>query len=277
MFTFIDSIEDLAYLNEELLQKPYLGVDTEFRRTTKDNMRLALLQINDEQEIYLIDTVAILDPEENCSFLFSDSVVKVFHSCKEDLEAIYSWTGKMMVNLFDTQLANALLDGHYSIGYQGLVEEKLDITIDKKETRSNWIRRPLSDSQLDYAASDVEYLIHLFKEQKQELVRSNKIDWHNQDLDFLVSTTFNPTTNIEDIGCNLTKSEERNLLHKFNDMVLNIAEVEKINPTLFFSKRNQKEFIRLALSKGSEEAFKGITIWRKELIKDSLFKLLSSY
>ena len=51
MFTFIDSIEDLAYLNEELLQKPYLGVDTEFRRTTKDNMRLALLQVNDDEEI----------------------------------------------------------------------------------------------------------------------------------------------------------------------------------------------------------------------------------
>ena len=57
MFTFIESIEDLAFLNQELLLKPYVGVDTEFRRTTKDNMRLALLQINDVEEIYLVDTV----------------------------------------------------------------------------------------------------------------------------------------------------------------------------------------------------------------------------
>ena len=74
MFTFIDSIEDLAFLNQELLNKPFIGVDTEFRRTTKDNMKLALLQINDDDEIYLIDTILINNPKENASFLFSDSV-----------------------------------------------------------------------------------------------------------------------------------------------------------------------------------------------------------
>ena len=277
LFTYIDSIEDLSFLNKELLQKPYLGVDTEFRRTTKDNMRLALLQVNDGEEIYLIDTVSIGSPEDNYDFLISDSVKKVFHSCKEDLEAIYSWTGNVMRNLFDTQLANAFLDGHYSIGYQGLVEERLDITLDKKETRSNWIRRPLSDSQLSYAASDVEYLIHLFIEQEQALIESNKLDWHKEDLELLISTTFNPLTNIEEIGCNLTKSEERNLLNIFNDIVLNIAEREEINPTLFFSKKSQKGFIRKALIEGSEKALEDITSWRRELISESLNKLLLNY
>jgi len=277
LFTYIDSLEDLSFLNKELLQKPYLGVDTEFRRTTKDNMRLALLQVNDGEEIFLIDAVLINDPEDNCDFLFSTSVIKIFHSCKEDLEAIYSWTGSVMKNLFDTQLANAFLDGHYSIGYQGLVEERLDITLDKKETRSNWIRRPLSDSQLSYAASDVEYLIHLFIEQERALIESNKLDWHKEDLEFLISNTFSPLTNIEEIGCNLTKSEERNLLNKFNDIVLNIAETDSINPTLFFSKKSQKEFIRLALNRGSEEALKGLTSWRRQLIRDPLNKLLLNY
>ena len=277
MFTYIDSLEDLSFLNKELLQKPYIGVDTEFRRTTKDNMRLALLQVNDGEEIFLIDAVLINDPEDNCDFLFSSSVIKIFHSCKEDLEAIYSWTGGVMNNLFDTQLANALLDGHYSIGYQGLVEEKLDISLDKKETRSNWIRRPLSDSQLSYAASDVEYLIHLFIEQERALIESNKLDWHKEDLESLVSNTFSPLTNIEEIGCNLTKSAERNLLNKFNDIVLNIAEKDKINPTLFFSKKSQKEFIRLALDRGSEEALKELTSWRRRLIRDPLNKLLLNY
>tara|TARA_B100000700_G_scaffold300297_1_gene368275 strand:- start:1933 stop:2736 length:804 start_codon:yes stop_codon:yes gene_type:complete len=267
----------LSFLNKELLHKPYLGVDTEFRRTTKDNMRLALLQVNDGDEIYLIDTVSIGDPQGNYDFLITNSVTKIFHSCKEDLEAIYSWTGNVMKNLFDTQLANAFLDGHYSIGYQGLVEEKLDITIDKKETRSNWIRRPLSDSQLSYAASDVEYLIHLFIEQERALIESNKLDWHNEDLESLISNTFNPLTNIEEIGCNLTKSEERNLLNIFNDIVLNIAEREQINPTLFFSKKSQKELVRLALNTSSEEALRALTSWRRKLIRDPLNKLLLNY
>jgi len=276
-FNLIETVEDLNFLNKELLLKPYVGVDTEFRRTTKDNMRLALLQINDAEEIYLVDTILINDPKDNCSFLFSDSVTKIFHSCKEDLEAIYSWTGNVMKNLFDTQLAYAFLDGHYSIGYQGLVEERLHIFLDKKETRSNWIRRPLSDSQLSYAASDVEYLIHLFIEQEQALIKSNKLDWHKEDLESLISTTFNPLTNIEEIGCILTKLEERNLLNTFNDIVLNIAEREEINPTLFFSKKSQKGFIRKALIEGSEKALKDITSWRRELIRESLNKLLLNY
>ena len=277
MFTFIDSFEDLAFLNKELLQRPYVGVDTEFRRTTKDNMRLALLQINDAEEIYLVDTVLIDDPKDNCSFLFSDSVTKIFHSCKEDIEAVYSWTGEKMVNLFDTQLAEAFLNGHYSIGYQGLVEEKIGITVDKGETRSNWIRRPLTDSQLNYAASDVEFLIELFIEQKQSLTLANKLEWHNEELDFLSSRIFSPIAYDEDINTGLTKAEEKNLLNKFNDIVLHIADQEKINPTLFFSKKSQKDFLRSTIEKGFEKASSEITSWRCQLIAEPLGSLLQDY
>ena len=277
MFTFIDSIEDLAFLNKELLQKSYLGVDTEFRRTTKDNMRLALLQINDGDEIYLIDTVLIDEPKLHASFLFSESVIKIFHSCKEDIEAIYAWTGQIMVNLFDTQLADAFLDGHYSIGYQGLVEEKLGITVDKGETRSNWIRRPLRDSQLNYAASDVEFLIELYISQKESLVKENKLAWLEEELNFLSSRIFNPLAITEDTAIELTKAEEKTLLNKFNEVVLYTAEVQKINPTLFFSKKSQKDFLRLTLDIGLENALNKITSWRSELIAIPISSLLKDF
>ena len=274
MFTFIDSIEDLAFLNQELLQKPFLGLDTEFRRTTKDNMRLALLQIKDDDEIYLIDAISIDDPKEHASFLFSDHVVKIFHSCKEDLEAIYSWTNKEMLNIFDTQLANSFLYDDYSIGYQGLVEKKLGIVLDKKETRSNWIRRPLSDEQLKYAALDVEYLIHLYIEQVEELSTSCKLDWHNQEIQKLIKNTFNPTFVFEELSRIISKAEENELLYKFNKIVVEIAARENINPTLFFSKKFQKDFLRLVYLQGLDVAFKQITPWRKELIREGLLDLL---
>ena len=277
MYTYIETVEDLSFLNEELLEKSYLGVDTEFRRTTKDNMRLALLQINDGEEIYLIDTI-LIDHQENVSdFLFSNDVTKIFHSCKEDLEAVYSWTGRIMENIFDTQLANAFIDGQYSIGYQGLVEERLDIILDKNETRSNWIRRPLTESQLNYAASDVQYLIHLFEELQKELVESNKIDWLYEDLQSLVSSTFEPLSTSIETRSKISKNEELNLLNKFNEIVINVSTRERINSTLLFSKKNQKDFIRVALGKGLEEAFQTITLWRKELIQDSVKSLLLQY
>jgi ribonuclease D len=274
LFTFIGSIEDLAYLNGELLKKPYIGVDTEFRRTSKDNMRLALLQVNDEEEIFLIDAVLIQDPGDSASFLFSESVTKIFHSCKEDLEAIYSWTQKKMVNIFDTQIANSFLDGDFTIGYQGLVEKELGIVLNKNETRSNWLRRPLSDSQLKYAALDVEYLIHIYKEQIKELSESSKLKWHDQDVERLLRITFNPFSSFIELERSITKAQENELLNQFNQAVEEIAKQEKINPTLFFSKKAQKDFLRLVYLNGLDSACEDITSWRSKLIKERLLNIL---
>tara|TARA_B100001769_G_scaffold6614_1_gene4881 strand:- start:969 stop:1796 length:828 start_codon:yes stop_codon:yes gene_type:complete len=274
LFTIIDTIQDLAFLNKELLEKSYLGVDTEFRRTTKDNMRLALLQINDGEEIYLIDTIAISDPFDHASFLFSNSVVKIFHSCKEDMEAIYSWTKKEMQNIFDTQLANSFLGDEYSISYQGLVKKKLDIDLEKKETRSNWLRRPLSDDQLKYAALDVEYLIHLYEGQTDELISSGKVDWLEEDIERMIRLIFNHDDSVQEPIRTIPKLQENKLLHELNELVENIANREKINSTLFFSKKAQKDFLRLVLMNGVNQSLKGITRWREGLIEYDLINLL---
>ena len=274
MFTFIESIEDLAFLNEELLLKPYVGIDTEFRRTTKDNIRLALLQINDAEEIYLVDTILIEDPKDQCSFLFSDSVTKILHSCKEDLEAIFAWTKKEMVKIFDTQIANSLLDGDFSIGYQALVEQETGIVLNKNETRSNWIRRPLSDSQLKYATLDVEYLIYLYKLQKERLINEAKLEWHDQEIKRLLEITFNPLSFYTDLERTIPKAEEADLLVRFNRTIEKISNREKINPTLFFSKKAQKDFLRLVFKEGIELACNEITAWRSQLIKQDILDLL---
>ena len=264
----------MAYLNEELLQKPYVGVDTEFRRTTKDNMHLGLLQVNEGEEIYLIDTILINNPKEHCSFLFSESVIKIFHSCKEDLEAIFSWTDKKTVNIFDTQIANAFLNGEYSISYQGLVEKKLGIVLNKNETRSNWIRRPLTDSQLKYAALDVEYLIHLYKIQEKELSKTPKLMWHNQDIERLIKVTFNPSNHFLELERIISKAQETEILGEFNRIVETISINKQINPTLFFSKKAQRDFLRLVFIEGLDLACKKITPWRSKLIKQEISFLL---
>ncbi len=275
MYTFIDSLADLDFLNQELLKKSYIGVDTEFRRTNKNNMRLALLQVNDAEEIYLIDTIAIDNPLDKCNFLFSRSVTKIFHSCKEDLEAIYSWTNCKMTNIFDTQLANAFLDCGYSISYQDLVHQKLGITLDKKETRSNWIRRPLTDDQLKYAALDVEYLIHLYEDQFGALSKSNKLDWHDQELKKLVQATFENQSNLITSVRTISRAEENEILNKFNKLVTKISYREGINSTLFFSKKAQKDFLRLVLERGFDNASREITDWRRELIRKDFINLLA--
>ncbi len=274
MYTYIDSLEDLAYLNKELLKKPLLGVDTEFRRTTKDNMRLALLQVNDAEEVYLIDTISISEPDGHADFLFSKSVLKIFHSCKEDLEAIHAWTDREIKNIFDTQIANAFLDGNFSIGYQSLVQQELDIVLNKSETRSNWLRRPLSESQLKYAALDVEYLIHIYKNQEKALSNSSKLIWHNQDIERLLNITFSPYDDYKELERTIPKTQELEILGEFNRIVEEISSNKKINPTLFFSKKAQKDFIRLVYIDGLDSACEKITPWRSKLIKKEIYNLV---
>lgn len=274
MYTFIDHIDDLEVLNNELNTKNLIGVDTEFRRTSKDNMKLALLQVNDGEEIFIIDAIAILDPQDKASFLFSNKVLKIFHSCKEDIEAIYAWTGKKMENLFDTQIAEAILGGEYSIGYQALVKDRLGIDLDKSETRSNWIRRPLTDSQLRYATYDVEYLNVLYSSQEIELSFSNKGRWLEEELNLITAKALNKDDEIS-YPRSLTRAEEDFLLNQLNNIVIKIAQEESINPTFLFSKKNQKDFIRHLYSEGQIAAYSNLTEWRQILMHDPLSKIIS--
>ena len=179
-----------------------------------------------------------------------------------------------MRNIFDTQVANSFLDGDFTIGYQGLVEQELGITLNKNETRSNWIRRPLSDSQLKYAALDVEYLIHLYKLQKEELSKTSKLDWLDQDIKRLLELTFKRRSHFVELERNISKAKEAEILFKFNKVIDEISDREKINKTLFFSKKAQKDFLRLVLLKGLDSACGEITLWRSQLIKDEIFNLL---
>ena len=276
MFTLIQTLEDLIFLNEELLKCPYVAVDTEFRRTTKDNMKLALMQVNDSSEIYLIDCLQIKEPREACSFLSSPDPKKIFHSCREDIEAIYSWTNKGVLNIYDTQIANSLLGGTYSISYQGLVKEKIGLKVSKDQTRTNWLKRPLTEAQLNYAASDVYYLIDLYRLQREEFSKTNKLEWleeeSNKDtaLDSFIELPRDKLFSIQ-------KKEEKEILNEFNNMVNKISRIERINPTLLFSKQNQKILVLNTLSFGLEIALQGITNWRSRLIKENFSALMKSF
>ena len=273
MYTFIETIENLAFLNQELIKKPYLAIDTEFRRTTKDNMKLGLLQINDGEETFLVDTLKINHPNGHAEFLSCSSVLKILHSCKEDLEAVYSWTNQRMSNIFDTQVANSFLGGEFSVSYQSLVESELGIVLEKKETRSNWLRRPLTDSQLKYASLDVEYLIHLYLGQKSKLKASNKLEWHDQDILNLIDATFTRIP-LQELKRTIPKAQENELLKKLDKIVENISKEESINQTLFFSKKSQKEFLRSVINQGLESALNNLSDWRKRLIGKEMLEIL---
>jgi ribonuclease D len=164
---WVDDSSELDALARDWLNLSTIAVDTEFERRTTFYAKLALLQVFDGNAIYLIDPLALDCPESLKAVFGNPSIVKVLHSCKEDIEVLYTTWGVRVVNLFDTQVAHHLAENDPSIGYARLVEHYAELTLAKQQTQSDWLKRPLSDAQLKYAAEDVLYLLY-----SQQLVQN---------------------------------------------------------------------------------------------------------
>ena len=103
------------------------------------------------------------------------------------------------------------------------------------------------------------------------------MQWLIEDIQLMIANTFKPVENSSNIPPSLSKTEERQALFRFNKIILKIAESKKINETLFFSKRLQKEFIRNLFSSGVETSLKSLSKWRYDLLYEDVQSLYSEY
>ncbi|KAF1710394.1 ribonuclease D [Pseudoxanthomonas kalamensis DSM 18571] len=182
---WIDSPQSLS----ERLQNPpaWIGLDTEFVRERTYWPQLALVQMAIGEEILLIDPLVPDMAQALAPILNDPAVLKVMHSASEDLVALGHACDALPAPLFDTQIAAALCGMGAGMGYQKLVLEIADRELPKGETRSDWMRRPLSEAQLQYAADDVEYLGALYADLQRRLDAAGRSDWLRQDCSRLLA------------------------------------------------------------------------------------------
>ena len=159
---------------------PYVAVDTEFMRVDTFYPIAGLIQVGDGERAYLIDPLLIGDWRPLAALLENPAVIKVVHACSEDLEVLLRLTGSLPVPLFDTQLAAAYLNLGFSMGYSRLVQEVLGLELPKGETRSDWLQRPLSETQISYAAEDAVHLAEVFEKLRPRL-SEDKFAWVLED------------------------------------------------------------------------------------------------
>lgn len=159
---------------------PFVAVDTEFMRVDTFYPIAGLLQVSEGERAYLIDPLLIDDWAPFAQLLQDPAVVKVLHACSEDLEVFLRLTGSLPSPLFDTQLAAGYLNLGFSMGYSRLVQAVLDIELPKGETRSDWLQRPLSETQVSYAAEDVLHLAEVYGRLQQQL-SAEKYAWVLED------------------------------------------------------------------------------------------------
>ncbi|GGU79899.1 ribonuclease D [Pseudomonas laurentiana] len=157
-------------------QLPFVALDTEFMRVDTFYPKAGLIQVGDGARAFLIDPLHIGDWQPLARLLENPQVTKVLHACSEDLEVLLRLTGSLPAPLFDTQLAAGYLNLGFSMGYSRLVQEVLGIDLPKGETRSDWLQRPLSETQVSYAAEDAVHLAELYERLRPRL-SDDKYAW----------------------------------------------------------------------------------------------------
>jgi len=184
MFQFIQQQQDLTPVLEKMDRNEVYGLDTEFIKVDTLWPKLGVFQINVENNVYLLDGTT-LDLSEFWNKLFR-AQQNVFHACSEDIDLIYHYAQhKTLNNVFDTQVGMSFLGHGLQVSYQNALKQMLDVDIDKGETRSNWLARPLSPAQLSYAANDVLYLMNLSEKVKQELDSKSLLNFALEDCQHL--------------------------------------------------------------------------------------------
>lgn len=155
----IHTAQALAELVERALVCQRVALDTEFVWNRTYYPRLGVIQLAlASDDCHLIDPVAIADLSPLGALLEHEKVELILHDAQQDLAILRRVTGAFPRNVFDTRCAAGFANMSSTISLAELLEQTLGIAIDKTETLTNWVRRPLSEDQLAYAIEDVRYL-----------------------------------------------------------------------------------------------------------------------
>lgn len=205
--TWVREQDQLDEVIDALATCGRVALDTEFIKRDTYYPRLALVQLNTGDHIYLLDA-----PQLQLGELWqalSQVDVAIWHACGEDLGIFYLLSGcPPLTNIFDTQIALSYLTGQLQMGYQQALADQLEIHIDKEQSQSDWLQRPLSDEQEQYAIDDVRFLPALYLQLEDKLKAQGLFDYVWADCQLYASDLYE-AQQVEDDAMYLTMADYR--------------------------------------------------------------------
>jgi ribonuclease D len=182
--TVITDTDTLRAFCERMSHEPFITLDTEFLREKTYWPQLCLVQIGGATEAAAIDPLAgAMDLKPLYDLLANEKVLKVLHAARQDMEIFHqSMGGKLPTPVFDTQIAAQVAGLGESVGYEALVKQLLGQSIDKSQRYTDWSRRPLSASQIEYALGDVTYLRDAYLKLIERITKNNRREWIAQEM-----------------------------------------------------------------------------------------------
>ncbi|GAB0113839.1 ribonuclease D [Acidisoma sp. C75] len=180
---FISDNEALSALCARLAAEPFVTIDTEFIRERTYWPELCVVQLGGRADVAVIDAQAEgLDLAPLGALLANPAVVKVFHAARQDVEIFLLLFGAPPRPIFDTQIAAMVAGFGDQVGYDSLVGSLTGAQIDKSHRFSDWSARPLSPSQIAYAAADVTYLRLVYEKLLARLAREGRAEWVEEEM-----------------------------------------------------------------------------------------------
>lgn len=184
----ITTTAELASVCARLAKHPVITVDTEFLRETTYYPLLCVIQMASPDEAVAIDALAAgIDLKPFFTLMSNESVLKVFHAARQDIEIIWHQAGLIPHPVFDTQVAAMVLGYGESIAYDALVERVTGHRPDKTHRFTDWSHRPLTADQLEYAVADVTHLRDVFAALDADLRKRGRSDWVSEEMEVLTS------------------------------------------------------------------------------------------
>lgn len=186
----IDTDAGLERACERLSSAPSLALDTEFTRERTFTPQLGLIQISDGDWHALIDPLAVNSLEPFYELLTNKAILKLLHAPREDLEIFVHMSGRVCEPIFDTQTAAAFAGYGQSVSYQNLVRDLVGASVPKLQTRTDWLRRPLTEDQKKYAILDVVHLHPMHEILSRQLDESGRSGWVEEEFRILERLTY---------------------------------------------------------------------------------------
>jgi ribonuclease D len=184
----ITTTEQLSAVCKRMAGHRYVTVDTEFLRESTYYPLLCVAQMATADEAVVIDALAPeIDLAPFFDLLVDENVVKVFHAARQDIEIVWHMAGKIPHPIFDTQVAAMVLGYGDSISYEQLVHRITGDQLDKSLRFTDWTRRPLTEAQLAYAASDVTHLRDVYLKLDEDLHKRGRASWVSAEMAILTS------------------------------------------------------------------------------------------
>jgi len=225
----LTTTEELAAFRERAKGKPYVTVDTEFLRERTYYSKLCLVQLalpsDAKEDAVLLDPLVDGLSLEPLYDLFRDeSIVKVFHAARQDLEIFFIEGGVFPKPLFDTQVAAMVCGFGEQVGYETLVRKIARQPLDKTSRFTDWSRRPLTDAQKTYALADVTHLRGIYEHLSAELAKTGRHAWVEEELEVLTT----PATYIVEPSEAWRRAKTRTNSGKFLAVVRELAKFREI-------------------------------------------------